>query len=179
MSDSLRDQLLKSGLAKEQDLKKVRSNKQKKRRAGKRPPGPAPESEAAREAARSEAAKRERDRELNRTRHAEREREAREKAAREMVIAREIPHGRDSDTAFNFTHQGRIKKINVSPEQRKQLADGRIAIARTRGRFRLVPREVADRVAPDAPFLIAWVNDGPEDSDPAYEEHPIPDDLMW
>lgn len=182
MSDALREQLLKAGLTTEQDLKRTKTQKRHQdrdhRKQGKG--RPRPQSEAARQAADAEAQKRARDRTLNQRREAERRRKADENAARELVIKHEIAHGREGDLAFNFTHDGRIKKIYVSSDQQQQLAQGKLAVARTRGRFRLIPREVADRVRPRAPFLIAFVSEGgsgPED--PAYEDHPIPDDLMW
>lgn len=181
MSDSLRDQLLKAGLSTEQDAKRVKTQKHRQSRQNKGRKGAPPvQSEAARHVTEAEAQKRIRDRTLNRQREDERRRQADEKAAREMVIKREIAHGKDDDLAFNFPHGSRIKKIHVSPEQQKQLAEGTLAVARTRGRYRLIPREVADKVRPMAPFLIAWVSEpDPEADDPAYQEHPIPDDLMW
>ncbi len=182
MSDSLREQLLKAGLTTEQDLKRSRTQKRHQdrdhRKQGKG--RPRPQSEATTQAADAEAQKRARDRTLNQRREAERRQKADENAARELVIKHEIAHGRDGDLAFNFTHDGRIKKIYVSADQQQQLAQGKLAVARTRGRFRLIPRDIADRVAPRAPFLIAFAGDaGGEAEDPAYESHPIPDDLMW
>src|SRR5690606_39738459 len=72
--------------------------------------------------------------------------------------------------------------IYVSPELRRQLVEGKVAICRTRGRFRVVPVEVARKVQPIAPYLVVFLSDGtgPEETeDPAYAEHPIPDDLTW
>ncbi|MBA1147283.1 DUF2058 domain-containing protein [Ectothiorhodospiraceae bacterium WFHF3C12] len=174
MSDALREQLLKAGLTTEQDVKQARSEKKRKGKP-KRKAQPAP---AQTEAERREAEKRARDRALNREREAERQRKADEHAARELVVKHEIPHGQDGEIGFNFTYGSRIKQIYVNAEQQKQLAAGTLAIARTRGRFRLIPREVAEKVKPKAPFIIAFLDEGGDD-DPAYEEHPIPDDLVW
>lgn len=177
MSDALREQLLKAGLTTEQDVKKARTQQKRTGKGKKKGKG---QSEPARtEAERREAEKRARDRALNREREAERQREADQHAARELVVKHEIPHGRDGDIGFNFTYGNRIKQIYVNAEQQKKLADGSLAIARTRGRFRLVPREIAERVKPKAPFLIAFLDEAAGEDDPAYEEHPIPDDLMW
>ena len=178
MANSLRDQLLKAGLADEQRVKQVETEKRRDRKRQKPRKGQAQQKpDAAKRAEREAAEKRERDRRLNQARDQDRQRIANEKAARELVVKNEIPHGEEGDQPFNFTHGERIKKIHVSEKQRRELAEGRIAIARTRGRFRLVPRAVADKVMPMAPFLIAFVSDGKPD--PAEEEHPIPDDLMW
>lgn len=176
MSDALREQLLKAGLTTEQEVKRART--QKKRSGKGKGKGKDQRPATQTEAERRQAEKRARDRALNREREAERQRQADEHAARELVIKHEIPHGQDGDIGFNFTYGTRIKQIYVNAEQQRQLAAGELAIARTRGRFRLIPREIAERVRPKAPFLIAFLDEGGED-DPAYEEHPIPDDLVW
>ena len=176
MSDSLRDQLLKSGLVDEQSVKKTRSNKRKKRRRGETDDEQNAASEAA---ARREADRRARDRTLNARRQAERKQQADEQAARQMVIEREIAH--DGEQRFQFSHNGRIRPIHVSASQRRDLAAGKLAIARTRGRYRLIPGEIVEKIRARAPFLIAWTaaDSGAGDEDDAYADHPVPDDLMW
>lgn len=174
MSDSLRDQLLKAGLAKEQDLRKVKSQKRLKRRRG--------EADTEQDAARAAAAQREadqraRDLTLNRRRQEEQQRAADEHAARQMIMDAEIKHG--GDQRFNFTHKGRIRPIYVSSEQRQQLADGKLAIARTRGRYRLVPVELVEKIRTRADFLIAWSPTDQSSDEAAYADHPVPDDLIW
>lgn len=176
MSDSLRDQLLKAGLADQQSVKKARTQKRKKRRRGEADEEQASASAAA---AQREADRRARDRTLNRRRQEEREQQAREKAARSLVVEREVAH--DGDERFHFEHNGRIRPINVSGEQRRALAAGELAIARTRGRYRLIPANLVDRLRQDAPFLLAWVatDSAAGDGSDEYPDHPIPDDLMW
>ncbi len=180
MSDSLRDQLLKAGLADEQSAKKARSQKRKKRRRGEADTEQAAASSAA---AQREADRRARDRTLNRRQQEEREREAREKAARTLVVEREIAH--DGDERFHFEHNGRIRPLNISAAQRRELAAGKLAIARTRGRYRLIPADLVERLRADAPFLLAWCADATEaggtheDAEADYPDHPVPDDLIW
>ena len=176
MSDSLRDQLLKQGLVDEQSVKKTRSNKRKKRRRGETDAEQAAASEAA---AKREADRRARDRTLNARQQEERKRQEDEQAARQMVIDREIAH--DGEERFQFSHNGRIRPLRVSAAQRDDLAAGRLAIARTRGRYRLVPGDIVEFVQARAPFLIAWTaaDSGAGDEDDAYADFPVPDDLMW
>lgn len=180
MSDSLREQLLKSGLAQEKDLKKVRTEKKRERKEqqnrGKR--APQPSSEAARAAADAAAAERLRAQALNRERELARKQKADEHAAREMLLKHEIAHGK-GDVAFNVTVNNKIKHFYVSREQHKQLSEGKLAVGRTRNLFRLVPREVGEKVQALTPFLMVYLLDPDAAADPAYEEHPIPDDLMW
>jgi|GEM_PF-5031742 len=69
-----------------------------------------------------------------------------------------------------------------APHSVRQLAAGELAIARTRGRYRLVPAAVVATLRRDAPFLLAWAADqaGPhEQAEAAYPDHPVPDDLIW
>ncbi len=179
MSDSLREQLLKTGLVDEQSVKKARTQKRKKRRQGE---ADDEQSAASKAAAQREADRRARDRTLNRRREEERRKQADEQAARQMVIDAEVAH--DGEERFNFSHNGRIRPIHVSAEQRKALAAGKLAIARTRGRYRLIPGELVEKIRARAPFLVAWtagdaVNSDESSADDPYADHPIPDDLMW
>ncbi|KAB7627660.1 DUF2058 domain-containing protein [Alkalilimnicola sp. S0819] len=182
MSDSLREQLLKSGLAKEQDLKKVNAEKKRSRKQqqnrGKKAKARPEQSETARAAADAAAAERLRAQALNRERELARKQKADEHAAREMLLKHQIPHGK-GDVAFNVTVNNKIKHFYVSAEQHKQLSEGKLAVGRTRNLFRLVPREIGEKVQALAPFLMVYLLDPQADIDPAYEEHPIPDDLMW
>ena len=185
MSDALREQLLKAGLAKEQDVRRAQTEKrrakgeQKARKKSQRGTQPSEAQVAAEQAL---ANKRARDRTLNARREAEKRKEADEKAARELVLKHEVAHGRkDDDVAFHFTRDGRIKHIYVSPKQRDQLASGALAIARTRGQYRLIPREVAEKVQPRAPFLVVYLGEpgAVTDETEGGEYPPVPDDLMW
>ena len=176
MSDSLRDQRMKAGLTDEQSVRKTRSQKRKKRRQGE---SDTEQEAASQAAAQREADRRARDRTLNRHQQEAREQEAREKAARALVVDNEVAH--DGDERFQFEHNSRIRPINVSTAQRKALATGQLAIARTRGRYRLIPGTLVERLRADAPFLLAWTaEDKPaEEESDDYPDHPVPDDLMW
>jgi hypothetical protein len=177
MSESLQDQLLKAGLVDEQSVKKTRSKKRKQRKRGE---ADAEQTSASQAAAQREADRKARARTLNRRQQEERQREAAEKSARQMVMDQEI--ARDGEERFQFEHNGRIRPLTVSAEQRRQLAAGELAIARTRGRYRLVPAAVVPTLRRDAPFLLAWTADaaGPqEQAEAEYPGHPVPDDLIW
>jgi len=177
MSDSLRDQLMKAGLTDEQSVRKTRSQKRKKRKRGE---DDTDQNAASQAAAQREADRRARDRTLNRHQQEARDQAAREKAARALVVDNEVPH--DGDDRFQFEHNGRIRPININAEQRKALASGQLAIARTRGRYRLIPGTLVERLRADAPFLLAWSADeaAPQsDTEADYPDHPVPDDLIW
>lgn len=183
MSNSLRDQLIKAGLATEEHLKRARASDRRQHRQAnqqKRAGGQKPQSEAARLAAEAAAREKAKAQALNRERQAEKERLAAEAQARDLVVKSEISRPpSDKDIAFNFTHGGKIKYIYVNPDLHKQLVAGKLAICRTRGRFRVVPVEVARKVQPIAPYVIAFLPDDKPAEDPDYADFPSPDDLMW
>lgn len=176
MSDSLRDQLRKAGLADEQSLRQAKTQKRKKRRRGERDEEQAATSEAA---AQREADRRARDRTLNRRRQEAREKEAAEQSARQMVIDHEVAH--EGQERFQFTHKGQIRPIYVSANQRRDLAAGKLAIARTRGRYRLIPGDLVEKIRAKAEFLVAWsaADSAADDASNDYPDHPVPDDLIW
>lgn len=183
MSNSLRDQLIKAGVATENHLKRAKASDRKQHRQAnqqKRSGGPAPQSEAARLAAEAAAREKAKAQAINRERQAEKDKQAAEAQARDMVVKSEISRPQsEKDIAFNFTHGGKIKHVYVNPDLHKQLVAGKLAICRTRGRYRVVPVEVAQKVQPVAPYLVAFLHDGKDAQDPDYADHPIPDDLMW
>jgi|SRR5690625_2216193 len=183
MRNSLRDQLIKAGLANEEHLKRAKASDRKHHRQAKqqkRAGKGAPQTESARLAAEAAARERARAQALNRQRQAEADRLAAEAQARDMVVQNEIARTQaESDIAFNFNHGGKIRKVYVNAELHKELAAGKLAICRTRGRYRLVPVEIARKVEPIAPYLVAFLSDGSEPEDPDYADFPVPDDLMW
>lgn len=183
MKNSLRDQLIKSGVATEEHLKRAKASDRKRYRQSKqqkRSGGSAPQTEAARLAAEAAAREKARAQSLNRERQAKADRQAAEAQARDMVVQNEIARTQaETDIAFNFNHGGKIRKVYVNAELHKNLVAGKLAICRTRGRYRLVPVEVARKVEPIAPYLVAFLGDGPEPEDPDYADFPVPDDLMW
>lgn len=183
MKNSLRDQLIKAGVATEEHLKRAKASDRKHYRQAKqqkRAGGRAPQTEAARLAAEAAAREKARAQALNRERQAEMNRQAAEAQARDMVVQGEIARKpAETDIAFNFDHGGKIRKVYVNAALHKDLVAGKLAICRTRGRYRVVPVEVARKVQPIAPYLVVFLSDGPEPEDPAYADYPIPDDLMW
>jgi uncharacterized protein len=184
VAGSLRDQLVKSGLATPEQAKKAerqaRAEKQALRRgdpppaapeAGanqpqssgkqgkkvKRPPSNpySPENVRAR-AAQLNAERAERDRELARV--------ANEKAAAKALRAEikqlaqqhdQRPKAeKDDDVPYNFLHGKKIKRIYVRKEHQEQLADGRLVIINDDGRYHMVSAEVAEKIRARDPKRI-------------------------
>lgn len=181
MAGSLRDQLIKSGLATSHQAKKaerqVRAEKQAQRQGG-------GQSDSAKAAAQQRIAeKAERDRALARA--------ANEKAAAKALRAeikqivqqndqRTKPH--DDDVPYNFVHGKKIKRIYVTREHQAQLSIGALVIVNDDGRYHLVAKPVAERIrARDPKRIIAAHEDkpGPQPDDDHYAKFKVPDDLDW
>src|SRR5699024_1917841 len=93
MKNSLRDQLMKTGVATEEHLKRAKASDRKRYRQAKqqkRSGGAAPQTEAAQLAAEAAARDKARAQALNRQRQAEQDKQAAETQARDLVVNSEI-----------------------------------------------------------------------------------------
>lgn len=171
---SLKDQLMKAGLA---DAKKARRAEHEKRVQAKQPD--ADSAQALAQKALNEKA--ERDRELNRARDAELARKALAAQVRQLIEAHRIDR-KGGDVSYQFTDQRKIKKLYVTPAQQDQLARGQIAIVRLGDGHELVPTIVAEKIRSRDEAAVVVLNQrnssGAEEDDP-YAAYQIPDDLMW
>ncbi len=178
MGNSLQDQLLKAGLVDAQQTKQVRASKRKhnKQVGGKRQS----DAEGRRRAQQAAAEKAQRDSELNRQHREEARRKAEVNELRQLIHAHRIPRG-DGDIAYSFLDGSSIKRIYVTAEQQRKLAQGNLAIVRQDTGFELVLPEIAERILARDKCLVVLLNkSGDNDSeDDDYADHKIPDDLMW
>jgi uncharacterized protein YaiL (DUF2058 family) len=184
---SLKDQLLKTGLA---NAKKARKAEHEKRQDAK-----SPEVKTAQQLAQQAIAeKAERDRGLNRTQQQEKERRAQLAQITQMIEAHRIERPakhHSGEVAYQFTDNNKIKKLYVTTEQQRQLVLGQIAIARQGKAYELVPTIVAEKIQLRDAHAIALLNARRHDAasdginngltavDDPYADYKIPDDLMW
>ncbi len=61
---------------------------------------------------------------------------------------------KDDDVPYNFLHGKKIKRIYVRPAQRDQLSSGSLVIVNNDGRYHLVSRSVADKIGDRDPKRI-------------------------
>lgn len=173
MSNSLKNQLLKSGLA---DPKKLKKLEHEKRVA-------ADKDEAKKLAQKAQEEKQARDRELNRQQQEEREAKARAAQVKNMVETQAISR-KGGETAYQFADGGKIKKLYVTDAQFSQLVKGQIAIVRAGEGYELVPTVVAEKIRTRDESVVVVMNlrsttpEAVEEDDP-YKDYVIPDDLMW
>jgi uncharacterized protein YaiL (DUF2058 family) len=179
MAKSLREQLLDAGLV---DRRKLAALDQEKRKQSRQQPrGKQDPSAAQRRAAQAAAEKAARDRQLNLEREQAAARKALQAEVEQLIRAHRIGTA-GGDLDFRFVHEGVIKTVAVTPEQRRGLIDGSLALVRHRRVYALVPREVAVKVGERLPAAVALLNDAApatEASDGDYAGYDVPDDLMW
>ena len=177
MSNSLRDQLLKAGLVQKKDVKK-RPKKKTPTVAKKNRKKPSEETLRTQRAMLDKAKK---DKKLNERRRQEAERKALLAQIKQLVHGSKVDR-KDGETAYNFTHKKKVKKIYVTEDQHKQLSRGQLMIiAMDDELFELVPKVVAAKVSErDASMVVETIKDEtPADEDDPYANYEIPDDLMW
>ena len=185
MSESLRDQLLKSGLARP-NKPEVRSPKPQQR-PSQRPSGHGPSSRPAAPVRREQSEidlakayalrdKTERDARASEQRAAEQR--AREKKERKQKLAA-LLNGKSlnaatAEIARHFPHMNKIRRIYVTAEQLPLLNAGELAVMQFAGRYLLVSRETAlaaQAIDSDALVLLCDPN--------AVDEDGVPADLIW
>ncbi|MFO7324495.1 MAG: DUF2058 domain-containing protein [Pseudomonadota bacterium] len=182
MSLSLREQLLKAGLVTEKQVQQVEREQRQQRFQAPRgrkqkPPGPSPAQLAAQKAAAGKAA---RDAEANRRKQEKLERRAKYAEIKQLVAAHQIPRVETEDY-YNFQDGTQIRRIEVTPELRRRLIAGEIAIVRCEGRFAFVPAAIGEQIGERVPKALLHLNrpqDAPAEDDP-YKDYAVPDDLMW
>ena len=206
MADSLRDQLLKSGIVKQVQQERVQQQRprpdnrppsregkpaQKKSGAGK--PANAQRSPA-RDEARGQGGRDQSEIDLAKayairaqTEASERKRVEQE-AAEQARLRRErklkvqqalegkVLNKADADLPRNFQYGDKIRRIYVDAEQLKALNAGELGVVQQAGRYLLVSRDVAERVKAIDPHPVALLIDTQADG---IAEDGVPDDLMW
>lgn len=173
----LRDQLLKSGLVTEKQVKKVQKEQVKATKANAhRPAAPVVDT------APRQQEKQERDRLLNQQRQAELARRELEAQIKDLIHARRIPI-EEGDTPFNFTDGGKVKKLYLTSTLRDQLVRGVIGIVRLEGGQAFVPRETIEKIRQRDERAVLLLNELKEEPTPAgedpYAQYQVPDDLIW
>lgn len=177
MGNAMMEQLLKAGLV---DKKQANRAKQKKRDQTKQGEQQAETKARAAEIEQQRQAKLARDRELNQ----QRQREQAEKAQRAQLAQWVSDHQvsrRGAEFSYHFTHGERIPSILVTEEQREALGRGRLQIVQWENEYHLLPAAMAEKIAGIAPECVVQQPSRQlsEEEAQAYEDFPIPDDLIW
>jgi len=192
MAESLRDQLLKSGIVKQVQSERTREPKRpvsaasgRSQRKGGRPPSPSAGRSRSQSqedidlakayALRAQAEVRERKRIEQEA--AEQARLRRERKAKiQRLLDGKALNKAEADQPRNFEYGGKIRRVHVDAEQLAALNAGELGVVQQGGRYLLVSREVAEQVRGIDPNQLALL------VDPAAagtSDDGVPDDLMW
>lgn len=174
MADSLREQLLKSGIVKQARKSKPQGKKGRQRQSRKQEP--ASDMDLARAyaiRARAEAQERKRAKA-----DAEAEAKARKERKRRLqkTLDGKVLNKADAEYVRHFEYGGRIRRVHVDEAQLRLLNQGRLGVVQVSGRYVLATADVIRQVAAFAPDHVALLidPDAPRDDDDG-----VPDDLVW
>lgn len=189
MADSLRDQLLKSGIVKQVQPDHTREPKRDNRTASAKKShkrGPAKSAIAQGQSqqeidlakayalrAQTEAQERKRV-EREAAEQARVRRENKQKIQR--LLDGKALNKPDADQPRNFEYGGKIRRVHVDAAQWAALNAGELAVVQQGGRYLLVTRELAEQVRDIDPRPIALLVDP---GSAGVEDDGVPDDLMW
>jgi len=181
VAGSLRDQLVKAGLATAGQAKKAERQNRAEKQARRNDPAPDPQSAARR----LKAEKAERDRTLARARNAKASAKALRAEIKQIILQNDQRASavKDDDVPYNFVHGKKIKKIYLPRDQQRELSKGTLVIVNNDGVYHLVSRAVADQISSRDPRRIiadhAQSSSETSPDDEHYAKFEVPDDLDW
>ena len=177
MSGSLRDQLLKAGVASKQQARKVASEQRNKK---KRKDTASTVREDKRLAQRNRAKNAADARELNREKHSALERKATGAQVRQLIELNRLSR-QGGETPFRFVDGISVRTLYVPDEMYGQLGQGVLCIVRFDGGYEVVTAAAAAkiRVRDDSVIIARNDSDPVTEEDDPYAEYKVPDDLKW
>lgn len=197
MADSLRDQLLKSGIVKEVQQNRAQQDRMREpkrpppsvkpaaRKGGKphAPSQPARPSGRSREeidlakayAIRAQTEANERKRVEQEAAEQARLRRERKLQIQQLLDGKALNNA-EADQARNFEYGGKIRRVHVDAAQLAALNAGELGVVQQGGRYLLVSREIAEQVRAIDSHLVALLVDPNADG---VGDDGVPDDLMW
>ena len=193
MADSLRDQLLKTGLVQKlkADARAAAPSEPKRRPPQSRqsrpkpggsgqaaPKGGAPRGRDDMDLARAYALRDRAEREQREQEKRAAEQRAREKAERKRKLAALLDgqglNDKNADVARNFPHGDKIRRVYCTPAQFDAINAGELAVVQHLGRYLIVSRALAESVreaSPQALVLLCEPGSAADDG--------VPADLTW
>ncbi len=93
----------------------------------------------------------------------------------EAMVKDQGLNDREGELKRNFLYKGKIRSVRVNAEQLEALNAGTLALVFLRGDYLVVPPALAEKVKALSPDHVPELGG----DDPAEEEFPVPDDLVW
>ena len=186
MSNDLRDQLLKAGLVTEDQVRATETRPRREPRTPQKPVGKkAKKARPPQSAKAAPAARPKRPRKPAAPAQTPSPTPHLDKAQREAVrtfLREKRQNTPDAPLPYNFQDGRAVKKLWVTAEQQAALGTGELVIVSRNDRHYLIGKADAEHLHtldPKAAIIRADDARGEDEEDPAYKEHPIPDDLVW
>ncbi|HET7299739.1 MAG TPA: DUF2058 family protein [Oleiagrimonas sp.] len=174
MADSLREQLLKSGI-----VKQTRKNKPASHKGGQHKRATAKTNSAEMDLARAYAIRAKAESSERKRAKAEAEAEARARKERKQRLQQTLQgkalNKADAERVRHFEYAGKIRRVYVDDAQWKALNDGQLGVVQSSGSYVLVSLEVIEKVRAFAPDHVALL----VDAETSEADDGIPDDLVW
>lgn len=179
MSESLKDQLRALGLAPKQTRPKRKKPHKPGNKAASKPTGGKSGGgdisldQAYRMRSRQERQQKEQATALKREQ--ERQRRETNQKIKALVKAHAI-RDEAADSKRNFLFKGRIRSVLVTPDQLRDMNEGKLGIVYLSGNYHILPSAKVEEVRGFAPDHVPDLQGADQEGE---EEHPVPDDLIW
>ena len=180
MGNALQDQLIKAGVASKKQVHDAKKNKKQKSKQARSSKEKAVD-EAKLKVQQAAKEKEARDRELNKRKEVAAQQKAISAEIDQLIKTNAIKRGEECEIAYNFEHRGKVKRIYVNDDLKKQVIQGSLGIARIEGGYELVPKHIAEKIQQrneKRVVLFSGKEQVVDENDP-YAEYQIPDDLTW
>jgi uncharacterized protein len=185
MSNDLRDQLLKAGLVTEDQVKATETRPRREPRTSQKPAGKKVKKARPPQSAKAAPARPKRPRKPAAPAQTPSPTPHLDKAQREVVrtfLREKRQNTPDAPLPYNFQDGRAVKKFWVTAEQQAALGTGELVIVSRNERHYLIGKADSEHLLtldPKAVIIRAADARSEEAEDPAYKDHPIPDDLVW
>jgi uncharacterized protein YaiL (DUF2058 family) len=197
VSQSLRDQLVKAGLATSAQAKKAErskraeaTSKRHQTKAKKGKGATTSQSDTAKvkaKAAQQRAERAAKDKALAQQHNEKAQAKALQAQIRQLILQNDqrTKVADDDAVPYNFVHGKKIKKIFVTKQQLEALSSGRLVVVNNNGIYHFVDEKVAKQIEQRDPKRIIVAHDAnakppePGSDEEFYAKFEVPDDLDW
>jgi uncharacterized protein YaiL (DUF2058 family) len=178
-NQSLQDQLLKSGLANDNQAKKIRTEKRKQNKKQQKNKVEVVD-EAKLLVQEAKAKQIEKDKLLNDKKNQEAEKKQIANQIKQLIELNKLAKDNEG-VAYQFTNNNKVKSIYVSENVRNKIIAGRLAIVKSGAHFEVVAAKVAAKIQQrnEQAVIVLFSENTDDVTDDDYQDFEIPDDLMW
>ncbi len=180
MNNPFQEQFLKAGIATKQQVHNAKKHKKKQVKQQRSNKKIEPDANAIK-AQQKAKEKADRDRELNQRKQLQAKNKAISIEIDNLISDNKINRDKECDINHNFEHRNKINKLFVNAEIKQNLVSGKLGIARIKGRYEVIPQEIAEKIQQrnEKRVILLSPETEQETVDSEYADYEIPDDLMW